>query len=258
MIKPTWLLGAVRLLRLLFHFTYGVIGVGTLMDGRRADLTSRQRRFRTRWLQGIARALGVRVEIIGQRPDSALPVLWVSNHISWLDIAVLTHVSDGTFLSKEEVKYWPLVGWLADRSGTLFIARGQRGAAGSAREEMRRVLERGGDVLIFPEGTTTDGHGVKRMISYLFQVTSDVPSRVQPVALRYPHAEGVHPAVPYIGEMGLMESIKRVLGAESIVAQIHLLPLIESTEGARRCAQAAEASIRSVVEQRGIAEQTKE
>ena len=139
------------------------------------------------WFKGGLLILNVRVRTTG-RPFSALPTLLVANHVSWLDILILGHAADATFVAKSEIAGWPVIGWLARMTGTMFVRRHWRSVR-QQRDELAARLEAGQNVVLFPEGTSTDGLGVHPFKSALFAaVEGNAPSRplaVQPVTLAY-------------------------------------------------------------------------
>ena len=182
------------------------------------------------WHRGIARATGIRVIVHGQaRPQATL---YVANHISWFDIIALGGHLPLRFLSKAEVRRWPLVGWLASRAGTLYIERGNHRATAEANRRMREALELGENVCLFPEGTTSDGQ-VRKFHSRLMQCAIDAGSSIQPVAIAYPPPPGettpVHPAMLFTGSIRMGESYRRVLSARHVEAHVYLLPAIDCT-----------------------------
>ena len=150
------------------------------------------------------------------------PCLVVCNHISWLDIAVLGSAVPVAFLSKEEVGRWPLVGSLADSSGTLYIKRGVEGAARQSIDEIGKALRRRQSVAIFAEGTTSVGREVLRYHPRLFAAAIENGVAVQPAALCYPHPDGVHPHVPFVGDDALVPSLWKVFSCRRIDAEVHL------------------------------------
>ena len=151
----------LRLARLLL-----VISLGTLLAGGitllerlvRHDLMP-TRQHLTRWfLARLAAALPFRLQVQGELPRQ--PMLWVSNHVSWTDIPLLGMLTPLSFLSKAEVRTWPVAGWLAHKAGTLFIRRGS-GDSSLLSQQLGNHLQLGRNLLIFPEGTTTDGLGLR-------------------------------------------------------------------------------------------------
>ena len=105
----------------------------------------------------------------------------VSNHISWLDVLVIGSIRPVCFLAKSEISQWPLIGYLARRAGTLFIKRGQ--GVQSATRAVTDCLRHGHSVVVFPEGTTSDGSQVKPFYPRLFSVVENHETMVQPLAL---------------------------------------------------------------------------
>jgi len=187
------------------------------------------------WFAQALRAMNVSVSVQGQW--SGAPRLLTCNHISWLDILVLGSVMPIVFLSKEEIRHWPVIRRLADAGGTLYIQRGSIGAARHSINEISQAFERQQSVLFFPEGTTSGGHKVTRFYPALFTAAIDRQVPVQPVALRYPHPEGVNPAVPFIDKTWLSTSLWRILGCAEIRAEVHLGEVIDS--GQMECRELA-------------------
>lgn len=155
-----------------------------------------------------ARSLGLRIRCQGVLPEG--PVLFVSNHISWSDIPVLGGIARLRFLSKAEVARWPLIGWLAGHAGTLFIQRGG-GRAAQTREEITRTLADGQSVLVFPEGTTTDGLRVLPFHSRLLPAAVEAEVAIQPISIGYLRNGGPDPVAPFIGDDAFESHLLRLL-----------------------------------------------
>lgn len=200
------------------------------------------------WSKRAAYILNLNITVQGQVTQQ--PAVLVANHISWLDMFVLGSVLDIRFLSKAEVRQWPLIGWLADKAGTLFIARGQSGAAKQASQHLVSVIQQGDHVLFFPEGTTTDGTSVRRFHARLFAPAIDAQVAVQPIALYYPDTEGqASPVVPYINDDSLLSNLWRIAGQRQLQAVVTFLDLVPSQDQARKeLASACEDQIRAQLE----------
>lgn len=217
-----------RLLRLLL-----VIGLGALLTAAVALLTrlgvgprpARRQRL-TRWLHGrLAAALPFRVTVHGELPDT--PMLWVGNHVSWTDIPLLGQLMPLAFLAKAEVRRWPLAGWLALQGGTLFIRRGASDSgrvAGQLAERLRQL----GSVMLFPEGTSTDGTAVRTFHGRLLSGAIDAGVAIQPVAIRYQRLGETDPIAPFIGDDDLLSHLRRLLHNEVADVDIFLLAPLES------------------------------
>ncbi len=196
------------------------------------------------WHRQVCRALGVEVAVHGTPQPG---VLYVCNHISWLDIPVLGGQLAGVrFLSKREVRAWPLIGWLAHRAGTLFVERGK--SEGSI-ELITEALRAGHSVLIFPEGTTTNGLDVRRFHPRLLQAAFEAQACIQPIALRYLNAAGTpEPAVAYIDEDSFTDTLRRIVAVRGLRAELHFLPPLEPHTLPRRAlAERAHAVIRQAL-----------
>jgi len=154
--------------------------------------------------------------------------LFVMNHISWFDIPVLASQKPLHFLSKADVKSWPIIGWFIHRAGTLFIQRGVAGAAEKSLHEITQCLKNGGSVVIFPEGTTTDGSGLRNFHGRLLQAAIDAGVEIQPIALRYPYKGGINPHVPYIDELTFMDSVFGLSRSKPLNVELSFLNPINS------------------------------
>ncbi|MDH3582345.1 MAG: 1-acyl-sn-glycerol-3-phosphate acyltransferase, partial [Hyphomicrobiales bacterium] len=117
------------------------------------------RRFPHWYHRRVCRLLGIRFKVEGEIAQSRR-VLLVSNHVSWLDIPVLSALSPLSFVAKSEVSKWPFVSWLAKLQRTVFIDRTRRADVGTVSSQMRRRLEDGDVLVLFAEGTSTDGNRV--------------------------------------------------------------------------------------------------
>ncbi len=154
--------------------------------------------------------------------------LYVMNHISWFDIPALASCMPLHFLSKAEVRSWPVIGWLSHRAGTLFIQRGAAGAAQKSLAEITDCLKNGGSVVLFPEGTTSDGKQLKKFHARLYQAAIDAGVKIQPVALRYPYGDGINPYVPYIDDMTFVDSVIGLTRSHPLKVELHFLEPVDS------------------------------
>ena len=109
-----------------------------------------------RWL---CRILGVRLHVDGKLADG-LPVLLLSNHISWMDIPVLSTLGEVSFVAKAEVQHWPVFGWLAKLQRTVFVNRERRNSVGKSANQITQRLAERDHIVIFPEGTSGDGNHI--------------------------------------------------------------------------------------------------
>ena len=174
------------------------------------------------WALGVLRHAGIALEVHGQ-PPIAGPMLLVANHLSWLDIPVMHAAHYCRFVSKSDIKDWPLIGSLATAAGTLYIERSSRRDALRVVHLMRDALQAGEVLAVFPEGTTGDGRVLLPFHANLLQAAISADAPVQPVGLRFvDKASGQTSHAPsYIGNETLVGSIWRTLSAPPMVAVVH-------------------------------------
>lgn len=207
-----------RLLRLLQHIAKGLLIIGLRFPG--LSQPQREQTVQT-WARQMLGHLGIGLRVEGT-PCEHGPMLLVSNHISWLDILVMHAARYCRFVSKSEVRHWPLIGTLATAAGTLYIERESRRDAMRVVHRMAESL-RGGEVLaVFPEGTTSDGLSLLPFHANLIQAAVSAHAPVQPLALRFVDgSSGAFSRVPcYIGDDTLVASVWRTLRARDLVAEV--------------------------------------
>lgn len=191
-------------------------------------LPQQVRQMRPRLTQSVMRALvwllPFRVQVHGQPPQGTH--LWVANHVSWSDIPLLGQLAPLNFLAKSEVRQWPLIGWLTVASGSLFIRRGG-GESLAVRDQMQTHLQAGRALLIFPEGTTSDGHGLRTFHSRLLGCAGAAGIDVQPVAIRYGSGSPCTVS-PFVGDDAFISHLLRLLAEPAIEVHLHLLPPLPS------------------------------
>jgi lyso-ornithine lipid O-acyltransferase len=162
--------------------------------------------------------LGLQVRVIGTTVSGPgkRPVVFVSNHSSWLDIPVLGGQLDACFVSKDEVAGWPGIGTVARLGRTVFVSR-QRQATRRERDVMRERLAAGDNLLLFPEGTTSDGARVMPFRTSFFAVAEGAdPPLIQPVSVVYDRLAGLptgrasRPVFAWYGDMDLASHFWRL------------------------------------------------
>lgn len=141
------------------------------------------RHIRLRFYRGALRILGIRIQTF-RTFSPRRPLLITSNHVSYLDVFVLGSLIPTVFVAKEEVKKWPLIGLIAAIQKTIFIKR-QRTHARESLIPVIDALNRGFNVVVFPEGTSTDGRAVIQFKTTFFEAISAANAYVQPVSLVY-------------------------------------------------------------------------
>ena len=205
-----------RLLRVIAHMLGGWWTIRRRFPGLTPD---RREREVERWARGMLALMGVRLDVQGTPPAGG-PVLLVCNHLSWLDILAIHAARHVRFVSKSDVRRWPVIGMLADGAGTLYIERERRRDALRVAHHMAEALRAGDLIAVFPEGTTSDGRDVLPFHANLLQAAISADAPVQPMALRFVDDASGAPslAARYIDDDDLLTSLWRVLGAPPLRA----------------------------------------
>ena len=192
--------------RLLVHLAWGLLQALAL----RMDFTGRlDAGFLThRWQLQLLRVLGVRVTQRGHAISGARLIM--ANHVSWLDIPLIGACAPTRFVSKAEVRDWPIAGWLAEAAGTFYLRRGKHRTRPLV-DKLVPHLRAGASVAIFPEGTTSDGRDVLGFHSRLLAAAIEAGVRVQPVAIRYGEGDAGEVLAPFVGDDDLLSHLMRLL-----------------------------------------------
>lgn len=191
---------------------YGVhAATGKLRERARARIL---RKWSTRLLAGMK----VSVLVEGPLPEQGLIV---SNHLSYLDIVVFSSVCECVFVSKQEVKSWPGIGWIASLAGTIYIDRSRRTETQTVQADMQSALNSGLRLLLFPEGTSTDGSSVLHFHSSLFQPALELDAPITAAAVDYfiPDGDAAREAC-YWGDMVLLPHLLNLFTKQSVQAAV--------------------------------------
>jgi 1-acyl-sn-glycerol-3-phosphate acyltransferase len=227
--------GAWRILRLLVHGVHG-LAIIVLCFG---SYSAAQRHARIQWWSAkLLRLIGITLHAQGAPRAGAKLV--VSNHVSWLDIAAIHAViPEAHFVSKADVKQWPLIGKLVAGAGTLFIEREKKRDALRVVHQMAAALQAGDTVAVFPEGTTGDGRTLLPFHANLLHAAVTTATPVQPVVLRFFDAQHtISPLAEFLGETTLAQSAWRFVCARGLNVEVRVLAA-QSTAHADRRALAA-------------------
>ena len=168
--------------------------------------------------------------MIAEGRSRAHPTLYVSNHVSYLDVPVLGALIPVCFVAKSEVKRWPFFGWLARLQRTVFVER-KASRASEPRDEMLERLEGGDDLVLFPEGTSGDGVHVLPFKSALLSVAErwagSAPLVIQPVSITYTKLDGLplgrhlRPFFAWYGDMDLVPHLWQLAGLGHLDVMVH-------------------------------------
>jgi lyso-ornithine lipid O-acyltransferase len=217
------------------------------------------REQRADWLHRFCaramREMGIEISVEGEFPERGAVI---SNHLSYLDIIVFATLHPCVFVAKEEIRRWPVVGWMTTMSGTVYVARGHGGSAMRAREAMQAALDAGLPVVFFPEGTTSNGSQLLKFHSGLLSQVMEGGAPVTAAYLSYSFAEDNGPDasvaddVCYWGDRDMLAHILKFLGLRGVRAEVRFAeePIAFSSDGLHRKVAAMEAQ--TAVEELGL------
>jgi len=188
------------------------------------------------WCDGLLHAFNIRVITAGELPlANSEGIMFVANHISWVDIHALNSLIPLRFIAKSDIKNWPIFGYLVQKADTLFIDRSRRQDAGRIAEITAESLIAGDNLCFFPEGTTSEGGLVLPFKSSILQAAINANTHVWPVAIRYINDDGsINKDMAYAGETTLMESMNSVLKQKKPLVELHFLQPIHAQGKNRR------------------------
>jgi lyso-ornithine lipid O-acyltransferase len=211
------------------------------------------------WQRFVCFLMGVRITVTGAPADER-PLLLLSNHNSWLDIPILAGVAPVSFVAKKEVASWPMVGFLARTQRTVFVDRDRRHATGAQADEIAGRLSKGDILVLFAEGTSSDGNQVLPFRSALVgaaqrAIEDGGAATVQPVAIAYKRMLGLplgrqhRPLVAWYGGTDLLPHLKRILSDGGIDVNVVLGPAhtLSATDNRKAVTQEAGELVRKLV-----------
>jgi 1-acyl-sn-glycerol-3-phosphate acyltransferase len=228
MIKPfiiVWRLAAILCWTLFMLALFSIAG---LLKFPRRDFMPQ------RWHKVTAKILGLKIEREG-KISAHVPTLFVANHSSYLDIVVLGAELHASFVAKKEIDGWPIIGFLARCQRTIFIERNPR-LAKQHQAEISTALKAKQNLVLFPEGTSTDGNRVLPFKSTLFGVATSEESpeglMIQPVTVAYTKLDGMpinrvlRPFVTWYGDMELGTHALEFLGLGKVTVRVTYHPVV--------------------------------
>ena len=196
-------------------------------------------------------SFNVKVRYIGEVVEYGNMVM--PNHISWLDIIVITGRYPFGFVAKSEVRNWPLFGAMGAAIGTLFINRESKFSVYRSLPEGQKMLRRGQTLAVFPEGTTTRGDDVLHYYPMTFEIAVREKALVQPIVLRYLNEDGqISKSAPFVDDDGFLQSLFRVARSKSTHVEVHFLePLVGAKLNRKELAKAAQAAAKEIIQLEG-------
>ena len=236
-----WLLAPFRALLFSAHVLLGVAIVLVIFPF--AGQIARNR-INSAWSRVLIALTGARVVASGVaisanlKRDGIDPLstgrLALANHVSWMDIFAINAVIPSRFIAKAEIGQWPLLGMLVSGGGTLYIERGRRHPVAAMNKTVREHLKLGETIVVFAEGTTTDGSELLPFHANVIAPALDVDAAIWPIAIRYTERGKRPSAAAFIGNMGLFTSLARVLVADQLVVEVAVLAPILNSDAVNR------------------------
>jgi 1-acyl-sn-glycerol-3-phosphate acyltransferase len=225
-------LACYRAIRLVIHLTYG----GLLALIYPSVPVSLQKRIMHRWSVELLDVLHVRISVTGDVALSEIKQgLIVANHISWLDVFVMSSVLPMRFVAKSEVRSWPFIGWLCARADTIFIERNKRSDTIRTNIQAVEHLRKGNCMAIFPEGTTSDGTQIGHFHASLLQPAIDSQTPIYPVGVYYHDATNKpNFDAAYIDEMTFVESMWKILSSRDLRVRLTTASALSTQDENRR------------------------
>lgn len=200
---------------------------------------------RASWLQRASRRslriFKFQTQVAGTVPSHGL---LVCNHLSYLDIPVLASLTPAVFVAKQDLKSWPVIGWLTRLAGTLFVDREHRLRVGQVNEEIQNALEHGGLVVLFPEGTSSDGKTVLPFKSSLLEPAVQQRHPLSVGLIQYQLEEGdVSEDVCYWGDMTFFPHLLNLLSLRTVRASVRFVPFQQNVNDRKELAQKLQAEV---------------
>lgn len=195
------------------------------------------------WCLDMLRVLRIRLSIHGRPIESSDGALVIANHVSWVDTLAIRALMPCGFLAKASLQGWPVIGPLIERTGGLFVQRGNPFDLRRVLDDMREALKAGQSICVFPEGTTTDGTSVGSFTTLAFELTArhDVP--VLPLGLQYLQ-HGRPSRVPaWVGDEAFLPSLFRIATTPGLEVRVVAGERLASSNERRRAADEARRAV---------------
>ncbi|SNS36767.1 lyso-ornithine lipid acyltransferase [Granulicella rosea] len=221
------------------------------------------REARADWLHRfcarVLKGMGITTTVIGKPPERGA---LISNHLGYVDIVLYAGLHPCVFCSKAEIAKWPVLGWMAKMSGTVFVERGAGGSAQKAKEGMKAAVDTGLPITFFPEGTTTNG---KELLPFksglLYQVlAADAPVTAAFVTYTFTQDNGpgitVEDNLNYWGETPILGHIFRFVALKGVHAEVRFAPhpiqFVADLDHRKEAANEAREAVRALAAEAGL------
>ena len=213
------------IIRLTLLFFWGLLGVLVLFF-LKISFKNHKHTIIQLWSKCLVKIAGIKIIKCGNELNGG-KILFVSNHVSLFDIPIIHSIVKANFISKAEVKNWPLVGYLSRNAGTHFINR--RNVNKSLINSMlsiEQLLSNGERLILFPEGTTSLNNSIKNFNSFFFQSAINSESRIQGMKITYFLSKNIYNDIAYVENVSFLDVVKASVTIKGIEAKIEFFPCI--------------------------------
>ena len=205
------------------YVTSGILVVRVLF-GKLRSMRIVQNSFAPHWSHQLQRLAKLKIKVTGELPDDKTIYTVVSNHISYLEAAVLPQVGRAAWIGRHEIKYVPFFGWAAASAGMVYVNRKSVESRLKAKETIRKFYEGGDHLWIFSEGTTSDGTDVLPLKKSVFEFKMDIV----PCGIKYRTPTGFNPA--WFGDAAFWPHMVELMNLPGIECKVHFFPLMKSED----------------------------
>lgn len=214
----------VRYSKLIILLVVGIIAVSCLFPLGRSKARWLISQW---WARQVLNALGVEMVVEGDQGDLKGPLVIISNHISWVDIPVILALFKVHFVSKSDIKSWPIIGFLAAKTGTIFLEKKNKRSLPNVVKTLGEALDENKKILLFPEGTTGRGDSVLPFRSPLLEVAVKSKTSVVPIAIRYfNHDSSPNFSAAYVDDDTFMKTLVRIVSAPVTRVKVNIAGMI--------------------------------
>lgn len=217
-------------IRRLFHLAGWLYRTGQDLGSIDGNDAATRNQAVIRLGKGALAALDIDYEVATPPSVQVNGVLVAANHVSWLDIFAMSTVYPSSFIAKQEISRWPVLGKMGKNAGTVFINRNSRRDIEPINQAIGCALREGRNVSFFPEARTSSGRGVLPFKAALFQSAIDAGAPVQALTLRYYDDAGCRTDLPSYADVNLLTSIWRIVSMKKIRIRLDFEPLIMPSE----------------------------
>ena len=206
-------------------------------------------RLFARWVEDLTHSMNTDLLVSGSPMQT--PGLFVSNHISWLDTIILSHIQPISFIARHDLEHWPLLGTFTKRMQSVYIDRRNKFHAYRSLPAIQERLMQGRSVHVFPEATTSDGSAVLPFYPMFYEAAVRCEKPVQALAIRYLDEHGQWlPDPAFIGEDSFLDTLARILRVKRVYAHCHFFEPFEARQlGRKELCQQTKAQIENFLMQ---------